>query len=338
MPKKLIEQVLETIRNYELIKPGDSVLVACSGGPDSVFLLHAITNLKNKLKLREVSVCSLDHGLRGDESKADSLFVKKIASRLDLRYIYKKIDLKTDKQKELSVEELARAARYKFFKEAGSKASADVIVTGHTLDDQAETVLMRVIKGASLKGLIGIANSRDDGKFRIVRPLLELEKKDIVRYLDDSNIDYRIDRTNSEPIYFRNIVRAKIIPYLEKFNPKLKRALFNMAQHLREDFEYIENSNAGTDNMVRESKNGVIEVGLKDLVIQARAIQKEILRDCLGKAGGDVKKLSFRHWKEMEAMVNRKAKGSSVHLPGGIRVARSEKSLNFSKIKKSAGI
>ena len=333
MANNLIEQVLKTIRNYELLKPGDSVLVACSGGPDSVFLLHALVRLKNKLKIGNIAVCNLDHGLRGRESLKDSSFVKKMAAELGLQFIHKRVNLKRCPAKGFSTEELARTARYSFFKEAAAKSRADIVATGHTLDDQAETILMRVIKGASLKGLIGIAPSRSEGAIRIVRPLFELEKFELTKYLDREGIGYRIDRTNLEPIYFRNVVRTDIIPYLEKFNPRLKRALFNMAEHLREDFEFIEEANVGTRGMISLSKDGSVEVGLKDLIVQPRAIQKDILRDSLAKAGGEVKKLSFRHWKEVEGLINRKAKGSSLHLPGGICVSRGEKSLLFTKIK-----
>jgi tRNA(Ile)-lysidine synthase len=230
------------------------------------------------------------------------------------------------------MEEAARAARYKFFKEAAARFNADVIATGHTLDDQAETVLMRLIKGASLRGIVGIAPVRVDDELRIARPLIELERRDIVRCLVQGRIDYRIDHTNMEPIYFRNVVRMEIMPFLEKFNPRLKHALFNAAEHLREDFEFIETAKAGTSGMITVLKDGGVKVELKDLIIQARAIQREILRVCLEKAGGDVKKLSFRHWKDVEDLINRKAKGNSIHLPGGIEASREAKRLRFSKI------
>jgi tRNA(Ile)-lysidine synthase len=332
MAKNLIEQTLKTIRNFELLKPGDLVLVACSGGPDSVFLLNALVRLGNKLRLKNISVCNLDHGLRGKESRADSLFVKKLAKEFGLEFIHKKVNLKSSKTSGLSTEELARKARYAFFKDAAQKARANVLVTGHTLDDQAETVLMRIIKGASLKGLVGIAPLRNEGELRIARPLIELEKNDIVAYLDSLGIRYRIDHTNLQPIYFRNIVRNEIIPLLEKYNPRLKHVLFNLAAGLREDFEFIQDARSGVQGMIAVTKNGAVMVDLKDLVLQPRTIQKEILRDCLIKAGGEVKKLSFRHWKEVEALVGRKGKGNSVHLPGGISAARSEKAITFSKI------
>lgn len=332
MAKDPIEQVLKSIRSYELLSQGEAVTVACSGGPDSVFLLYAIKRLSRKLKLKEVSVCTLDHGLRGRESAEDAIFVSRLARELGLRCAEKKVDVMASKAKDLSTEEAAREIRYRFFREAASALGADVIATGHTLDDQAETILMRILKGASLKGLVGISPSRMDGPTRIVRPLIELEKSAILDYLKAEGIRYRVDSTNSKPLYFRNVVRSEILPFLERYNPRIKRSLFSMAEHLREDFEFIEASRSGASGMISDNIEGIVKLRLKDLVVQARAIQKEILRDCLERAGGEVKKLSFRHWKELEGLVNRKTKGSAVHLPGGISVLRGESALEFSKI------
>ncbi|MDD5428684.1 MAG: tRNA lysidine(34) synthetase TilS [Candidatus Omnitrophica bacterium] len=329
MRSNLAERALKTIRHYAMFRRGDTVLAAVSGGPDSIFLLHLLEKLKSKLGLKEIAVCNLDHGLRGKESLGDSLFVKKYSAAHGLRFIHKKIDLKKRSSGGLSTEEIAREARYKFFNEAARKAGADVIVTGHTLDDQAETVLMRFIKGASLKGIVGISPSRTEGKFRMVRPLIELEKKEIVRYLDACGISYRIDSTNIEPIYFRNVVRKEIIPFLEKYNPRLKRVLSNLAEHLREDFEFISAEKTRIGNAITRKTGSGVEIDLKDVVVQPRAIQKEILRDSLEKAGGDVKKLSFRHWKEIEALIRHGNKGNSVDLPGRVRASRTENLLTF---------
>ncbi|MCX5686007.1 MAG: tRNA lysidine(34) synthetase TilS [Candidatus Omnitrophica bacterium] len=332
MREVLIERALKTIRNYEMLKPGETILAAVSGGPDSVFMLHALNKLKRKLKIREITVCNLDHGIRDEESEEDSLFVKGIARELGLKFVHKRIGLKDSKPKEFSMEEAARDERYKFFKEAARIASATVVATGHTLDDQAETMLMRFIKGSSLKGIVGISPARNWEGLRIIRPLAELEKIEILRCLHDAGIPYRIDRTNLEDKYFRNVVRREVVPFLEKYNPRLKRSLFSLAEHLREDLEFIttEKSKAGIARTGLTEKTA--EVDLKDIIIQPRAIQKEILRDMLDKSGGLVKKLSFRHWKEMEALVRRKGKGSSVHLPGGVRVTRTDKALTFSRI------
>ena len=332
MPKNPLERVLKTIRNFSMLGSEDRVLAACSGGPDSVFLLHALVKLKKKLALGNIAVCNLDHGLRGKESEEDSLFVKKLSESLDLEFHHKRVDLKNAKPKKLSMEESARLERYSFFRDIADKTRSNVIATGHTLDDQAETVLMRLIKGASLKGMVGVSPLRRDGNLRIVRPLIEIEKEEIVRYLDWHSLPYRIDRSNLEDIYFRNIVRHRIIPYLEEYNPRLKRVLFNLAEHLREDFEFISEARAGISLGARSPKGEVREISLVDIIIQPKALRKEILRDLLEAAGGEIKKLSFRHWKEMDSLITRKARGKSVDLPGGIRITRNEKSLVFQRI------
>jgi tRNA(Ile)-lysidine synthase len=324
MRNNIFEKILRAVRNYDMFKPGDTVLVAVSGGPDSVFLLIALKFLQKKLRLRRIVVCNLDHGIRAGESGADSFFVEKMAEDAGLGFIHKKVNIPASKPKNISVEEAAREQRYKFFAAAAQTAKANVIATGHTLDDQAETVLMRIIKGASLKGLVGISPVRHEGALRVVRPLFELEKKEIEKYLDDRSIEYRIDSTNLEPVYFRNVVRKEILPGLEKHNPRLKRALCNLAEHLREDFEFIRDA---------KGKVGALgkEIRLKDIAVQPKAIQKEIMRDLLESAGGEVKRLSFRHWKELEHLISRKGKGSSVDLPGDIRVTRTSASLVFRK-------
>lgn len=331
MPKNLIEQVLKTVRHYEMSQPRDRVLVAVSGGPDSIFLLYAFKQLKEKLEIEDISICNLDHGLRGRESREDSAFVKRLSEKFEMKFVHKRLDLKKRKSKRLSMEELAREVRYKFFKEAGKRVGANVIATGHTLDDQAETVLMRLIKGSSLKGMVGISPVREEDGFKIIRPLLELDENEIRRYLDGKGIDYRIDHTNLEPIYFRNVVRREIIPFLERYNPRLKRALFNLTEHLREDFEFIEEAKSRAGQQI-QLKEGKVELKLKDIVIQPKALQKEILRDALERAGGEVKRLSFRHWKEMEHFIGYKRKGNSIDLPGGIRITRTDEALVFSQL------
>lgn len=333
MAKNLIERVLKTVRSYGMLKAGDSVLAAVSGGPDSVFLLHALTRLSKKLRLKKVSVCNMDHCLRAEESAEESGFVRSMARDMGLELYHRRVDVKAQRGKDLSTEEAARAARYAFFREAAQESGSNVIATGHTLDDQAETVLMRLIKGASLKGLAGIAPVREDSAgISVVRPLFELGKKEIVEYLDAAGMECRIDSSNLEDKYFRNVVRRDILPFLENYNPRLKRSLCNLAEHLREDFEFIKEEKSRISGRISKSGAGGVEIMLKDIVIQPAAIRKEILRDSLELSGGEVKKLSFRHWKELDGLLLSKGKGRSVDLPGSIRVTRTANSMLFSKI------
>jgi len=314
-----------------MLKAGDTVLAAVSGGSDSVFLVHALSRLKGKLKLKGIAVCNLDHGLRAEESRADSAFAGKLAKEMGLEFFHKSIDLKSSRHKGISTEEAAREERYKFFAAAAAGSGAGVIATGHTLDDQAETVLMRFIKGSALKGIVGIAPARKFGGLKVIRPLIEIEKREIVNYLDAAGICYRIDRTNAQPIYFRNVVRSQILPFLEKYNPKLKRSLFNLAEHLREDFDFIAEAKSRITRGTPGSGAMRVEIRLKDIAVQPGALQKEILRDLLEDAGGEVKRLSFRHWKELESLIRQKSSGNSVDLPGGIRATRFQDKIVFAK-------
>ena len=180
--------------------------------------------------------------------------------------------------------------------------------------------------------MAGISPVRPDGKFKIIRPLIGLEKSEIVKYLGSIKEPYRIDHTNLEPLYFRNIVRNEIIPFLERYNPRLKRSLFNLAEHLREDFQFIYEARAQAAKLIGSVKGGRTAVKIKDIAVQPRAIQKEIMRDLLEKSGGEIKKLSFRHWKEMEGLIRTKGKGKALDLPGGIRVTRTGEEMVFQKL------
>ncbi len=310
-----------------MIEYRDRVIAGVSGGPDSVFLLHSLGALKRKLRISGIGVCHVDHGLRGKESEGDSLFVRQRCEDMGLTYFEKKLGEGKLRSKDMSIEEAARIERYIFFRESARSFDAGVIATGHTMDDQAETVLMRILKGASLKGLVGILPVRQENGIRIIRPLIQIDKSSIVSYLDRNGIAYRIDSSNLENVYFRNEVRSDIIPFLEKYNPKLKRVLFGLAEHLREDFEFINSEKIKARAMITAHKDGGVEILIKDIVVQPSAIQKEMLRDSLEKAGGDIKKLSYRHWKEMEAVIKRKGRGTSIDLPGSIRMTRTDRAL-----------
>lgn len=311
-----------------MFKRGDSVLVCVSGGPDSVFLLHTLAALKKKIGLQNIFVCNADHGLRGRESVRDSRFVKNLASSLSLKFFFRKLNLRKREYVSLSTEEAARMARYAFFVDVASRSGADVIATGHTLDDQAETVLMRVIKGSSLKGLAGVAPVRREKGLCVVRPLIEMERKEIEKYLNDKSIAYKVDSTNAKDIYFRNVVRNEIIPFLEKFNPRLKRSLSSLASHLRDDLEFIEAEIRRGKRSIRR-KGPRISIALKDILLQPGSIRKDVLREMLDRSGGEVKKLNFRHWKELDNLLRRKGRGSAMHLPGGVKAVKLECSLEF---------
>ncbi len=218
-----------------------------------------------------------------------------------------------------------REKRYHFFKKVAATVGAKVVATGHTMDDQAETVIMRVIKGTTIKGLGGIMPVGTHGPLKVIRPLIEIEKSQILASLKRGRFSYCKDHTNDQMHYFRNRVRKSIIPYLERYNPRLKRSISLMAESLREDRAFIEDEK---DKRKRISKNGAfISIELKDLVVQPKALQREILRDAIIKTGASVKKLTYRHWKDLDNFLRFKRRGKSLDLPGRVIIKRLDKKI-----------
>jgi len=314
-----------------MLDKGDRVLLCVSGGPDSVFLVYAFSYLAKEFGLR-LFIANLDHGIRGKESREDSQFVKVIAKRFRVKLFTKSIKLK--KNKKYSVEETARLKRYEFFYSVATRNRINKVATGHTTDDQAETVMMRIIKGTSMKGISGIPPVRRQGRITYIRPLLEMEKRDILEFLKKGNIRYKIDRTNQENKYFRNVVRNRVIPYLEKYNPQLKRSLSNLADTLREDREFLESKKIEAQKSITHDRGSVI-LRMKDIVTQPTAIQKEIARDAVMHVGGNIKKFTFRHWKEIQLLIKAMPQGKSLDLPGNVKLAKKKGFLHFEKKSKA---
>ena len=189
-------------------------------------------------------------------------------------------------------------------------------------------------RGACVKGGGGIPPVREGSdNVKIVRPLIELEKSRILAHLKDKGMAYRIDGTNLSSEYFRNVVRNEILPFLERFNPRIKRALSNFSGHLREDLEFVRKARRESKKNVSCRTGDMISFELKDIVVQPRALVKEIMRDSLESIGGDVKKLSYKHWRDMDNFLRIKRNGNSLDLPGGVRLSRRKRTLELFKIK-----
>ncbi len=326
----LYQKVEKVIRRHDMLKAGDRVAIGVSGGPDSIFLLDALCSLKDKLGI-EVFACNLDHAVRGRASHADSRFVVNRAARLGIACFHKRLHgSRTDRSRKLSPEELLREKRYTFFGEAARKFRANIVATGHTLDDQAETVIMRVIQGSTIKGLAGIPPVMKRGGITVIRPLIDITKDEILGSLSKNKISYRVDRSNFEEHFLRNAVRRKILPYLAKYNPRIRRSLALMAESLREDREFIEGEKKKRRPLLNKDGRRVA-IKLKDIVIQPKTLQRELIRDALMQSKANIKKLTYRHWKEMDELLRHKRKGHSLDLPGGIMIKRGESEIYFNK-------
>ena len=222
-----------------LFKKNDALVVGVSGGPDSIALLYLLEKLKKKYAFK-INVAHLNHGLFKSESKKYFQLVKKTAAALGVPLYSKSIDLRNlAKKRRRSIEEMGRIERYSFFESIAAKTHSNKIVTAHTLDDQAETVLLRLLRGSGLKGLMGIPAKRSQGKYQVVRPLLSTEKKELLSFLKENKIQYLQDKTNTDTAFTRNRVRHRLIPLLVKsYNPQIKNSLANlrsMCEEIQED-------------------------------------------------------------------------------------------------------
>lgn len=273
----LLHKVVKTVRSRRLFEPGQHLLVAVSGGPDSVALLTLLHRLVSRWQLRLTAV-HFNYGLRGQESDDDQAFVVSLCERLAIPLHCRLLDVRT-KVRRSSLQAEARARRYQAMTALAKECGADRIVLGHTADDQAETVLLWLLRGSGLTGLAGMPAVRES---LIVRPLYEVRRKDIVAYLTQNGQLYRQDSSNAKPVYTRNRIRHELIPAVNRIVPSAIDALCRMAELCREDERYLETQVAGfASSMLREDGQGgyLVERGL----VQALplAIQRRLLREAL---------------------------------------------------------
>jgi tRNA(Ile)-lysidine synthase len=257
----LAQTLLDQIRRTELTKPGDRLGVAVSGGADSTALLRLLLELRDQLGI-VLSVVHFNHELRGAESDSDERFVAELAHRHDLEFRLHSGDTGAyAREKQLSLEAAARDLRYAYFAQLASPdargaVQLDKVATAHTLDDQAETVLMRMIRGTGLRGLGGIyprmvvegENSEEASETaaEIIRPLLGVRRRELEAYLREIRQDWREDATNRDPHFTRNRVRAQLLPLLEReFNPSITQNLSELADIARTEEDYWDNEVAG---------------------------------------------------------------------------------------------
>lgn len=232
--------LLKHVRQDGLVSPEDRVAVAVSGGPDSVALLHVLSAWRGPLKL-ELIVVHVDHGLRGRESADDAAFVERLARQLDVPFCLKRLNLQRllRERKGESRQAVAREKRYELLWEASQEWGGTKVALGHTQDDQAETVLMGMLRGAGLAGLSGMPAQRPPC---VIRPFLHVSRAEIVQYLNRKPCGFRVDSSNASPKYLRNRIRRELIPLLRTFNPKVVRVLSRQAAVFRQEHQLLDDA------------------------------------------------------------------------------------------------
>ena len=335
----LKEKVKQTIKKYGMLFPEDRVVVGVSGGPDSVALLHILKELAPRLKI-SLSLAHLNHRFRSRDSDRDAEYVQELALELGLPVIVESRDVPAFIKKEgLSPEGGARRARYDFFNKVVTRLKANKVALGHNADDQAETVLMRLLRGSGREGLGGIPPVRElkpGSKVEIIRPLIEATREEIERYLKENRIKSRLDASNIEPVYLRNRIRLKLLPLLAKYNPNVKSILVRTAQILGEEDRYLEGIVKKHLKRIMGKKRGGITLDIIKLSSPSLPIQRRILRKSLGLMKGNKLDIQLAHIDDILDLLRTRGR-ASLDLPGNILVTKEYRrlSLGFKKKKRA---
>ena len=318
---QLLQKALQAIEKFQLVKPGESILAAVSGGPDSVCLLDLLVKLSPQMET-SIGVAHLNHSLRGWEADQDSDFVRSLARTYDLPFYHEKRDIRAAAEKNgVSLEEAGRMHRYSFFNKVAGSQGYSRIALGHNSDDNAELFLMNLLRGSGPAGLKGMARIRGN----IIRPLLDIKREAIMRYLSENELFYREDTSNADPAFLRNKIRHELLPLLEeKYNPSIRENLNRMADIFSAEEQWLE-------ELVEEilarvaSPSGPEESllcisGLKAL---PTAQLRRVLRRAIETLKGDLRGITYSHMDAAARLVHSPRQRAWLDLPARIRLEKS---------------
>ncbi|HIV85977.1 MAG TPA: tRNA lysidine(34) synthetase TilS [Candidatus Monoglobus merdigallinarum] len=317
---QVTEKIVDTINSRGLARPGSSILIGVSGGADSVCLLDVLNNIKEANGFK-IYAAHLNHGIRGAEAERDEMFVKGLCERLGIRCFFRKVNIpELAEAMKMSEEEAGRTLRYEFFSEVCKENNIDLTATAHNKNDQAETVLMRIIRGCGLNGLRGIKYKREDG---VIRPLLDVSRQEIEEYMRQSGIGFITDSTNSDQSYMRNKIRHTLLPMLEsEFNPEVISALSGMTANIEQDADFIDKYSARLYSRLsppaKRDKYRALHIASLKLV-ESKSIISRMIILCARDEMGSGYALEKKHIDEILRMLDR-SDTASVDLPRGLRV------------------
>ena len=289
-------KILETIKKYNMIENGEKVVLAVSGGPDSICMLDILNDIKNDEDIDinfEIVVAHVNHMIR-KEAEEDEKYVKKYCQEKQIEFYSKSIDVqKMANNNKIGIEEAGRNVRYDFFDEILERTNAQKIAIAHNKNDNVETVLMHIIRGSGINGLKGIEPKR--GKY--IRPLIECERNEIEEYCAQKNLQPRIDKTNFENEYTRNKVRNLLIPYIQKeFNPNLIKTIDRLSNLVAEEENYMDRQvEKAYKEMLISEKEKEIQLDLKTFNIQEKVIKSRIILYTITRLFGNSKGLEKIH-------------------------------------------
>ena len=293
---------------------GDGIVVGLSGGPDSVCLLNLLNSVKEELDLK-LAAAHINHMIRGEDADGDEKYAEELCNKLGIKFFSLRKDVEGYGREEgLSSETAGRKVRYDFFNEVANKLGYSKIATAHNANDQAETILLRIMRGTGLDGLGGIPVKREN---RYIRPILFMKREEIEAYCEENKLSPRIDCTNLEKLYSRNKVRLDILPYMkENFNKDVIEAINRMALLLQDDNNFIveEVNKVYKDYCIEKDDKVIIS---KEVFKMSKAIVGRIIRKAIKKVNGNQYDVELKHIKEIEE-IQSVSTNKSVDLPYGI--------------------
>jgi len=322
----LFKRFKEYAVERKLVSRGETIVLAVSGGPDSLCLLHLFNRLASEYSLKLI-VAHLNHGLR-QEAAAEEDGVAALADTMNLPFTSKKVNIKNYKKRfGLSEEAAGRRARYRFLIQTARNFQAEAIALGHHRDDQAETVLLNLIRGSGIDGLSGMFPSRLLNKVRLIRPLLDFKRCEIETYCFEHGLKPFTDSSNLETDYNRNKVRIELIPFLEeRYNPQIREALVRLARLAVEDRLYFEHQARKIAGRLAEHRGSAIYLDLSLLNALPRAISSRVLRLLLRRYRTG-QELGSTHMNQLLKLAAEGKTGSRLKLPGGLRAFKTSSDL-----------
>jgi tRNA(Ile)-lysidine synthase len=328
--KKILQTVDHTLRTYRMVQNGDAVLIGVSGGPDSVALVHILLALAPAYALR-IALGHLNHCLRQNESERDEAFVTALANRIELPIHVERENVRCyQKQHRLSLEEAAREVRYRFYYALAARYGYDKIALGHHSDDNAELILMCLLRGSGPAGLCGIPPVRDD---KIVRPLIKLRRSQIMDYVAAKKLDFIEDSSNLDSQFLRNKIRQQLIPQLKaEYNPQLIVALNRLAEIMDPEQQMIESLiRPMFEKALIFEKQGRLGLGIAGLNQQPLAVRRRLIRRAILRVKGNLRRIALVHIEAVLKLAQKGSPANTLDLPDGIRIRRLEDMLLVSR-------
>jgi tRNA(Ile)-lysidine synthase len=334
--KKILRTVDLTLRTHRMVQTGDAVLIGVSGGPDSVALVHILLEFAPAYSLR-IALGHLNHCLRQNESDRDEAFVAALAKRLKLPlHVTRENVRRYQKQRHLSLEEAAREVRYRFYHAMAARYGYDKIALGHHSDDNAELILMCLLRGSGPAGLSGTPPVRDD---KIVRPMINLRRAQIMDYIAAKKLDFIEDSSNLDSQYLRNKIRHRLIPQLKaEYNPQLIVSLNRLAAIMGPEQQMIENFIQPIfENTTIFEKQGSLGLGIAVLNQHPLAVQRRLIRRAILRVKGNLRRIAWVHIEAVLKLAQKGCQANMLDLPDGIRICRRDEMLLVSQEAPGSG-